>query len=502
MLATVVMAIGALVALLAAYLQARHNDVVAARAFDELAERTVEQIRARMLRYDAGLHGLRGAVLAAGGRSLRNEQLQAYADSRDMRREFPGARGFGVIWRSHNQERKVISFIEPAASNQNAFGLDIASEPSRNAAAVASSRSGEATLTAPITLVQATGQQKRGLLLMLPIYQTRARLETPADRDDATIGWTYAPLVIDDVLNGLEGEGQRFHLQLFTPADPSGRSQQFYGNALMQAREEQLPMAERSVDVQGQRWDARLIATPEFIASLNPTEPRRVAVTIGMLSVLLSAVAFLLAVGRARSQRESLEVARRAAIVEGSQDAIIGATLDGVITEWNSSAERLFGYPAHHALGRSVEELLLPADRQAEDEFVRATIASGHRLQPFETLRRHQDGSLIAVALTAGPILDDKGQCVGMAKTLRDVREAQRARAELDELNASLEAQVASRTAALVTALRDNTALLQTLNRFAIVAVTDPSGLIREVNEPFCRISGYESQELVGGTHH
>ena len=528
-LAVLIMGAGTLGALLAAYLQGRHNETVQTQAFDEQAQRTVQQIRSRMLRYDAGLHGLRGAVLAAGGRSLRQEQLRVYSDSRDMNREFPGARGFGVIWRvpvaqeadfvaaaradgrpefrilqiqAHGDERKVITFIEPQAVNRTALGLDIASEPSRNAAAQASARSGEATLTAPITLVQATGKQMRGLLLMLPIYQPKARLETQAEREAATMGWTYTPLVVDDVLAGLDGEGQRFHLKLFTPAAPGERAKQFYGEPFERVGHESLPIATRSLEVHGQRWEAQLQATPEFIAGLNLTEPRRVAVTIGLLSLLLAAVAFLLASGRARSQRERLEVARRAAIVEGSQDAIIGATLDGVITEWNSSAQRLFGYNAEEALGRSVEDLLLPPDRLAEDEQLRATIASGQRMPPFETVRLHRDGSPIAVLLTAGPILDGKGHCVGMAKSLRDVREAQRARAELAELNASLEAQVASRTAALVTALRDNSALLQTLNRFAIVAVTDPGGTIREVNAPFCQVSGYEAEELVGSTHH
>jgi PAS domain S-box-containing protein len=425
--AAVVALVGLMLALLAGLWQHHHNQSTTARAFDRLADSTVQQIQMRLMRYDAGLHGLRGAVLAAGGRSLRLEQMRAYIDSREMDREFPGARGFGVIWRvspaqeaafvaaaradgrpdfqvqqinPHDGERRVITFVEPVSRNQAALGLDVASEPNRLRSTVQSTLSGEATLTGPITLLQARGQTSRGLLLTLPIYRYGAPLDSAAAREAATLGWAYAPLVVDEVLDRLPGDGQQFLLSLIDLASSAaGESSPLYASHPTPPLQPDamLPAAERSFDVQGRRWQARLHATPEFVAGLNTIEPVRVTLGIALLAALLAVVVYQLMQDRARALRERLGVARRAAIVEGSEDAIIGASLEGVITEWNGGAERLFGYSADEALGGTIEELLLPPDRMAEDVQFRATIASGRRVPPFDTLRRHRDGSLIAV---------------------------------------------------------------------------------------------------------
>lgn len=198
LVAGLVVALGAVAALAAGVWQHRHNDAAASLALEKQASATVQQIQARLRRYDAGLRGLRGAVMASGGRSMKLEQLRTYIDSRDVVGEFPGARGFGVIWRvpreqepafiaearadgrpgfsvreiqPHDGEHRVISFIEPLERNQPALGLDIASESRRNEAATAAMLSGKASLTTPITLVQASGKPLRGLLLLLPIYR-------------------------------------------------------------------------------------------------------------------------------------------------------------------------------------------------------------------------------------------------------------------------------------------------------------------------------------------
>ena len=521
--------IGLMLALGAAVWQRHHNRVAAQQAFDALAAHSVDEIQTRLRRYDYGLHGLRGAVIAGGLRAITQEQVRQYSESRDIDREFPGARGFGVVWRvpqaqqerfvaglraggqpdfairqlqPRDGERLVISFIEPLARNRAALGLDIASEPHRRQAALDAMHSGRAALSAPVTLVQSPGQQSSSFLLMLPIYQQQMPLQTPAQREAATLGWTYAPLVADEVLNGLYALGRTFHLALYDRSGPQP-DQAFYGGHSPAAADDAdgLPATRSDFELHGRRWQARLQATPAFVDGLDQTAPLHTGLAGAALATLLANVVWLWMHGRARAQREWLEVARRATIIEGSEDAIIGATPDGEITEWNAGAERLFGYQADEALGRRIEDLLLPEDRRAEDRRFLATIASGRRVPPFDTLRRHRDGTLIAVSLTAGPILDARGQCVGMAKTLRDMREAQRARAELAALNTSLEQQVASRTEALETALRDNTALLQTLDRFAIVTTADRQGLITAVNARFCRVSGFEAEELLGRSH-
>ncbi|MFG6466261.1 PAS domain S-box protein [Roseateles sp. BYS87W] len=514
----------------AAAWQARHNQQAVREALQSRAQEATREIQARITRYDAGLRGLRGAVMAAGGRSLRSEQMHAYMLSRDAEREFPGARGLGVVWRvpqadetafvararaqgqpdyavrqfrPHEGERKLVAFAEPLAQNQAAIGLDLASEPARDAATRQAARDGDSVLSEPLTLRIARDGGSSGLMLALPIYRFADPGATPEAREANTMGWTYAVLVARDVLADVGAAHGHVALDLFDlPQGGTGNPRQFIEHTHPgEGHDTEPATTDVEFDIRGRRWLARVHATQDFVAGLRLPPPEAAAASVGGVGLLLAGLTFFWVTARARAGRERLEQARRAAIVEGSDDAIIGATLDGVITEWNGGAERLFGYTATEALGQTVEALLLPPESLSDDLSFRATIARGQRVPPFDALRRHKDGHLIAVSLTAGPILDDQGRCVGMAKTLRDMRAAQQAREALAALNASLEAQVEQRTAELVAALRNNTALLQTLDRFALVAISDRDGRITQPNALFCERSGFSADELIGRTH-
>ena len=109
-----------------------------------------------------------------------------------------------------------------------------------------------------------------------------------------------------------------------------------------------------------------------------------------------------------------------AAIVESSDDAIIGKTLEGVITSWNQSAERIFGYTAEEAVGQNIT-LIIPDDRLGEEAVIIGKIRTGERLAHYETVRRHKNGTLIDISLTVSPIHDDMGRIVGASKIARDI---------------------------------------------------------------------------------
>ena len=180
------------------------NQARAQAAFDELAEHTRDRVQQRMRQYEYGLRGARGTVVALASNRPRAPPLRATTAPATSTASFPGARGFGVILRvaqadeaefiaharaddwpdfqirqlsPHDGERYVIQYIEPVAANRAAIGLDIASEAHRRQAAEQAAHSGQATLTAPITLVQAGGAAQRAFLLLLPIYRTP---DTPA----------------------------------------------------------------------------------------------------------------------------------------------------------------------------------------------------------------------------------------------------------------------------------------------------------------------------------
>ncbi|MDT5036732.1 MAG: hypothetical protein QOE03_1917 [Micromonosporaceae bacterium] len=117
-----------------------------------------------------------------------------------------------------------------------------------------------------------------------------------------------------------------------------------------------------------------------------------------------------------------------AAIVESSDDAIIGETLDGTITSWNPGAERMYGHAAADAVGANISIIAGPAGI-AELSDVLAKIAAGQRVDHYETQRTHKDGALVDVSVTVSPIQDDNGTVVGASAVARDVRARKRAEA-------------------------------------------------------------------------
>ena len=109
-----------------------------------------------------------------------------------------------------------------------------------------------------------------------------------------------------------------------------------------------------------------------------------------------------------------------AAIVEHSDDAIIGKTLEGVITSWNPAAESIYGYSSREMIGKSVE-LLSPKDRTGEVKAILAKIKAGEHVDHFETIHVRKDATAITVSLTVSPIRNADGATVGASSIARDV---------------------------------------------------------------------------------
>ena len=133
---------------------------------------------------------------------------------------------------------------------------------------------------------------------------------------------------------------------------------------------------------------------------------------------------------------------RLAAIVDSSDDAIVSKDLNGIVTSWNRAAERMFGYRADEIIGRSIR-LIVPDDRQAEEDEVLSRIRQGLPVDHFETWRRHKHGALIPISLTVSPIRENSGKVIGASKIARDISERRQAAAETERAYAQL--QVASR---------------------------------------------------------
>lgn len=135
-----------------------------------------------------------------------------------------------------------------------------------------------------------------------------------------------------------------------------------------------------------------------------------------------------------------------AAIVEGSIDAILSKTLDGIITSWNKAAERMYGYTAEEVIGRPVA-MLLPSDQQHKMDDILARLRRGERLEHFEAVRVTKDGRHLTVLITISPIRDSRGRIIGASSIARDITHLKRAEQALRD---SEKLAVAGRMAATV----------------------------------------------------
>lgn len=117
--------------------------------------------------------------------------------------------------------------------------------------------------------------------------------------------------------------------------------------------------------------------------------------------------------------------AKMVAIVESSDDAIVGKTTEGIITSWNAGAERIFGYTEEEIVGESVLRLI-PEELHHEEPVILSRMKSGQRIDHYETIRRTKDGRMINVSLTISPIRNKAGDVIGISKIARDITEQKR----------------------------------------------------------------------------
>jgi PAS domain S-box-containing protein len=229
--------------------------------------------------------------------------------------------------------------------------------------------------------------------------------------------------------------------------------------------------------------------------------------------LLLSAVAGLGLVWRQqrmrffRTEREAEENrARLATIVEASEDAIIGKGLDGTVTSWNASAERLFGYSASEMIGQSITRIVPPNERYKEADTLQR-VSRGERVKHSESVLLAKDGRLIAVSMTVSPILNEGGTIIGAARIVRDITERRQKDEKILLLNTELERRVRERTAELEAANReldafsysvshDLRAPLRAMDGFSMALLEDCAGILDETVQDDLRRIRAASQRM------
>ena len=117
---------------------------------------------------------------------------------------------------------------------------------------------------------------------------------------------------------------------------------------------------------------------------------------------------------------EDFRLRHLARVVESSDDAIVSKDLNGIVTSWNRAAERMFGYSAEEMIGKSIR-MIIPEDRQAEEDEVLSRIRLGEAVTHFETLRQRKDRTFVPISLTVSPVYNDRGEVIGASKIARDI---------------------------------------------------------------------------------
>jgi PAS domain S-box-containing protein len=176
-----------------------------------------------------------------------------------------------------------------------------------------------------------------------------------------------------------------------------------------------------------------------------------------------------------RKRSETRE--RLAAVVESSDDAIVGKSLDGVITAWNGGAEKLFGYSPAEVMGKSMR-MLLPEERANEESDIMLHIARGESVEHFETVRVRKDGKRIDVSAVISLIRDSRGRIVGASDIARDISKSKADEREIRKLNDELASRVAELAGANQVLERSNIELKQ----FAYIASHDLQSPLRSIS--------------------
>jgi PAS domain S-box-containing protein len=415
--------------------------------FNTEVERVFNDMERRFQMPVYGLLGARGVYAAS--ETVNREEFRRYVASRNLAGEFPGVRGMGFIERVPRTELDafvareradgapdfavrtqgtandlyVIKFLEPIERNRAALGLDVGSEAVRREAAERAALTGEPALSGVIQLVQ-DQLPRPGFLLYVPVYRPGLPLETEEQRMAALQGLTYAPIVLQELLDpGLDvwlASGLRIELsnQLRTDgAKPLYSAGPHHAQALLHT---ELPMM-----VNGSFLVLQAYSSPALEASAN----RGLVVALGLAGVLLSSllawVFWLQATARSRAEVQvrlmTTDLEKLARVARETSNAVVMTDTTGRIEWVNEGFTRISGYSLQESLGKKPGDFLqCPQTDPQTVATLRAAIGS---LQPcsVEILNQHKDGRLYWLELSIQALFHDDGRHTGFMAVETDI---------------------------------------------------------------------------------
>ncbi|WP_187292331.1 PAS domain S-box protein [Candidatus Symbiobacter mobilis] len=438
-------------------------------------------------------------------------QFAQYASAQDFVFLFAGIRGIGWIERVPRdalpqwleQERAdqapdlqihdlgitdddplyLIKYYEPNGRNTGGLGVDVGSEAHRRHAIESAIDRGTPTLTAPVHLLR-DHFHSIGTVLYLPVYRSGAWTHSPATRRTALLGVLYAPLSLHELLSGVDlMTSEYLGLSLYDDAPAQGRPKLLFQNMTPAGQQFQSTLP---IEIYGRSLSLIVTSSSSYThAMANP-----LAWLIGLggsfTSTLLALLLWLQVNKRRRAellaQSMTQDLQRLALVAQNTSNAVIITDLKRRITWVNPGFERLSGYTAEEVVGRSPSLLQCRNTDPATIRQMREALNAGRGFQG-ELLNRRRDGKEYWLSMDIQPIHDSQGSVTGFLAVESDITERKQQQSRLES------------------AMRENDALMSTLDLFGIVSTTDEHGCITSVNDAFCHISGYSREELIGHNH-
>ena len=407
----------------------------------------------------------------------------------------------------------VIDITEPRKGNEAILGLELSSSPDRLSAMQRSTLTGHPTLTSPIRLYQAA-DAGYGFALYMPLYQDSVMPSMPQDREDALIGFVVSAFRTEPLIQAaISGLDLQIDVQLVDPSasyalangsfdlqeasdvdnygvvffDTEGQLTRLPSDGAVVAPVLGVPVYHEQIELAGRAFDLYGKATPELLATVDRRGPWLVGF-IGVLLSLLLSYALLRALHASqttqqRMRRLDADVQRLSRVARGTHNAVIIMDLTGRIGWVNDAFVRLTGYTADEAARASPWGLLRSrrTDARAEAQLVQGVLRQTST--KLDIAQRSKAGREYWAHVELQPIQEESGACSGFMVIQTDITR-------------QVDTEVALRAA-----LNEAEVLMSTIKHHFIVSQSAPDGVIVDVNEAFCEISGYTRDDLIGQHH-
>lgn len=446
-----------------------------------LQERQVERLQADVVkRLTMPVYGLKGArgVLAAMDGRFNRRAFDAYVESRDLAREFPGVRGFGFIERvaradlpafvSQRQREGqaefhvhgsgsaptlyVITQISPLPSNFAAWGLDEGADPLRRQAIEQAIDTGEPTLSSPVRLAQDPAQGP-GFLLLVPVYRQGHDPDTPEHRRASLQGLLLAPLIANELLQGVAEPASSLLDMKLAARMPGGEFAPLLasrnGALLSLAGAQEYSLADALTadttrfTVNGREFQLETALTHATVVRLLGLSGVGLGLGGALLSLLLAATVYLLAAGRARAEQMArsmtADLARLATVASHTTNAVMITDPERRIVWVNAGFTRMTGYTAAEVHQRLPSELLHSELTDADTVHgMREAMAVGQGCD-VELMQRAKDGRDYWADIEIQPLHASNGELRGFVVIESDITTRKQLQAQADEARQSLQ---------------------------------------------------------------